>query len=141
MDAFGGVSVPWHLTTRELVADVRRVLRPDGVYLVNVIDYGPQALFAKAEVKTLQAEFPHVAVIARTDELDRADRRQLRPGRVGPADRRRRRSQRGAGTGPARCGDHVDGFRRRRAGAHRRLRPGRSTAHAVPELRHGPREL
>ncbi len=68
MDAFSGLSVPWHLTTRELVADVKRVLRPDGVYLVNVIDHG-KALFAKAEVKTLQAEFAHVAVIAPTDEF------------------------------------------------------------------------
>ncbi|MEV5967889.1 fused MFS/spermidine synthase [Kribbella sp. NPDC051952] len=68
MDAFSGLSVPWHLTTRELVADVRRVLRPDGVYLVNVIDYGRE-LFAKAEIRTLQAEFAHVAVIARPDEF------------------------------------------------------------------------
>ncbi|MGW6197055.1 fused MFS/spermidine synthase [Kribbella sp. NPDC055110] len=68
MDAFSGLSVPWHLTTRELVADVRRVLRPDGLYLVNVIDYGA-AKFAKAEIKTVQAVFPYVAVIARKDEL------------------------------------------------------------------------
>ncbi|WP_405067752.1 fused MFS/spermidine synthase [Kribbella sp. NBC_01510] len=68
MDAFSGLSVPWHLTTRELVADVKRVLRPDGVYLVNVIDHG-KALFANSEVKTLQAEFAYVAVIATTDEF------------------------------------------------------------------------
>ncbi|TDW79389.1 fused MFS/spermidine synthase [Kribbella sp. VKM Ac-2566] len=68
MDAFSGLSVPWHLTTRELVADVRRVLRPDGLYLINVIDYGA-AKFAKAEIKTAQAVFPYVAVIARKDEL------------------------------------------------------------------------
>jgi Spermine/spermidine synthase domain len=68
MDAFSGLSVPWHLTTRELVADVKRVMRPDGVYLVNVIDHG-KALFAKAEIKTLQAEFAHVAVIATKDEF------------------------------------------------------------------------
>ncbi|GAA1555241.1 hypothetical protein GCM10009804_10140 [Kribbella hippodromi] len=68
MDAFSGLSVPWHLTTRELVSDVRRVLRPDGLYLINVIDHG-QAAFAKAEIKTVQAVFPYVAVIARKDEL------------------------------------------------------------------------
>ncbi|NIK58314.1 fused MFS/spermidine synthase [Kribbella shirazensis] len=68
MDAFSGVSVPWHLTTRELVADVRRVLRPGGIYLINVIDFGP-AKFAKAEIKTVQAEFAHVAVIARKNEF------------------------------------------------------------------------
>jgi len=68
MDAFSGLSVPWHLTTRELVADVHRVLRPDGVYLVNVIDFG-EAAFAKAEIATVAAEFAHVAVVASTDEL------------------------------------------------------------------------
>ena len=29
-DAFGGVSVPWHLTTRETVREVERVLTADG---------------------------------------------------------------------------------------------------------------
>ena len=39
-DAFGGRSIPWHLATREFVADMRRVLRPGGVYVANVIDHG-----------------------------------------------------------------------------------------------------
>ncbi|WP_432877667.1 fused MFS/spermidine synthase [Kribbella sp. CA-245084] len=65
MDAFSGQSVPWHLTTRELITDVRRVLRPDGVYLINVIDHGP-ARFARAEFRTLQAVFPYVGLIVRT---------------------------------------------------------------------------
>ncbi|MFI9464155.1 fused MFS/spermidine synthase [Streptomyces xiamenensis] len=62
-DAFGGVSVPWHLTTREAVADIERVLRPGGVYTVNMIDYGETA-FVRAAVRTLLAEFAHVAVAA-----------------------------------------------------------------------------
>jgi spermidine synthase len=62
-DAFGGQAVPWHLTTREVVEDIRRVLRPDGLYVINLIDYGPLR-FARAEVATLQAVFPHVAVMA-----------------------------------------------------------------------------
>ncbi|WP_329001142.1 fused MFS/spermidine synthase [Kribbella sp. NBC_00709] len=66
MDAFSGQSVPWHLTTRELITDVRRVLRPDGIYLINVIDHGP-VRFARAEVKTLQAVFPYVGLITRTN--------------------------------------------------------------------------
>lgn len=68
MDAFGGVAVPWHLTTREVVADVRRVLAPDGIYTANIIDFGPQA-FLKAEVRTVAAEFPYVAVIADPNHL------------------------------------------------------------------------
>ncbi|MEX2446413.1 MAG: fused MFS/spermidine synthase [Dehalococcoidia bacterium] len=62
-DAFGGVSVPWHLTTREFLHEVDRVLADDGVYLVNVIDYPPLD-FARAEVATFLEVFPHVAVVA-----------------------------------------------------------------------------
>jgi MFS family permease len=61
-DAFGGLSVPWHLATRELVEDVRRVLRSDGLYTINLIDHGPLG-FARAEAATLLAVFDHVAVI------------------------------------------------------------------------------
>jgi hypothetical protein len=63
-DAFGGLTVPWHLTTRETVADVRRVLTSEGVYVVNVIDY-PPLRFARAEIATIRDVFPHVIVIAR----------------------------------------------------------------------------
>jgi MFS family permease len=62
-DAFGDLSVPWHLTTREFLTDLRRVLRPDGVYVLNLIDYTPLR-FARAETATLAAVFPHVAVLA-----------------------------------------------------------------------------
>ena len=62
-DAFGGLSVPWHLTTREFLFDVQRVLTDDGVYVVNVIDYPPLA-FARAEVATFLDVFEYVAVIA-----------------------------------------------------------------------------
>ena len=62
-DAFGGVSVPWHLTTREALADVGRVLRPGGLYAVNMIDHGDLA-FVRAAVSTLREEFAHVAVAA-----------------------------------------------------------------------------
>ena len=71
-DAFGGLTVPWHLTTRELVADVQRVLTDEGVYLVNVIDYPPMA-FARAEIATLGAVFPHVIVVARPRVLSGAE--------------------------------------------------------------------
>jgi spermidine synthase len=62
-DAFGGLAVPWHLTTREFAAELERVLRPDGVYAVNVIDHPPLSL-ARAEAATLREVFGHVAVIA-----------------------------------------------------------------------------
>lgn len=62
-DAFGGVSVPWHLTTREAVGQIRRVLRDDGVYVVNLIDHGPLG-FARAELATLREVFGEVALAA-----------------------------------------------------------------------------
>ena len=71
-DAFGGLSVPWHLTTIEVVRDVHRVLTDDGVYTLNVIDYPPLD-FARAEVATIQEVFPHVALIARPGILEGAE--------------------------------------------------------------------
>ena len=63
-DAFGGRSVPWHLATREFAADIRRVLRPDGIYLLNVIDFGDLDL-VRAEAATLLDVFADVRLVAR----------------------------------------------------------------------------
>lgn len=71
-DAFAGLTVPWHLTTREAITDVRRILDRGGLYLVNVIDYPPLA-FARAEIATIAEAFPHVAVIARPGVLAAGD--------------------------------------------------------------------
>lgn len=68
-DAFGGLSVPWHLTTAEFLSEVDRVLRPDGRYLMNLID-GPDLAFVRAETATLRQRFTHVAVIASPVTLD-----------------------------------------------------------------------
>ena len=62
-DAFSSRSVPWHLTTSEFLAEVRRVLRPDGVYALNLID-GGELGFLRAELATLGAVFEDVVVIA-----------------------------------------------------------------------------
>ena len=62
-DAFGSLAVPWHLTTTEMVEQVRRVLRPDGVYVLNVID-NPPLSFVRAEAATLLAAFDDVALMA-----------------------------------------------------------------------------
>ena len=68
-DAFGGLSVPWHLTTEEFVTEIRERLTPTGYYLLNMIDYPPLG-FARAEAATLADVFTHVAVIAPRDYLD-----------------------------------------------------------------------
>ena len=62
-DAFGGESVPWHLTTVEAMTEVRRVLADGGVYVANLIDHAPFG-FARAEVATLRAVFDDVALAA-----------------------------------------------------------------------------
>jgi MFS family permease len=62
-DAFSGYSVPWHLTTVEWLDDVRRVLRPGGLYALNLIDEQPLA-FVEAELATLLDRFRFVAVLA-----------------------------------------------------------------------------
>lgn len=67
-DAFGGQAVPWHLTTAEFLADVRRTMRPSGVYLLNVIDSPPLA-FARAEAATLRSAFDEVALVAPRERL------------------------------------------------------------------------
>jgi MFS family permease len=63
-DAFGGRAVPWHLTTREFLRDVRRVLRDDGIYAMNLIDRG-ELRFARAVAATLLDVFGHVTLVAR----------------------------------------------------------------------------
>jgi spermidine synthase len=67
-DAFGGVAVPWHLTTRETFLDVDRVLRPDGLVVLNVIDYPPLD-FARAELATVASVFEHVALATANGRL------------------------------------------------------------------------
>jgi SAM-dependent methyltransferase len=61
-DAFGSRAVPWQLATQEFVEDVHRVLRPGGLYAVNVID-APALNFLRAEAATFAAVFEHVVVI------------------------------------------------------------------------------
>lgn len=62
-DAFGHLVVPWHLATREMAADVHRIIRPGGIYVQNVIDY-PPLRFIRAQIATVEAVFGQVAVIA-----------------------------------------------------------------------------
>jgi hypothetical protein len=45
------------------VEDIDRVLRPDGIYVQNVIDY-PSFQFVKAQLATLRERFEHVVAIA-----------------------------------------------------------------------------
>jgi spermidine synthase len=67
-DVFAGARTPGHLTSTEFAAEVRRVLRPGGVYAVNVAD-GPPLRFARGQVATLRSVFPHVCLLAEPGTL------------------------------------------------------------------------
>jgi spermidine synthase len=62
-DAFAGARIPAHLTSVEYVALAARALSPAGVYAANIADGGALA-FARAQVATARAVFPHVCVVA-----------------------------------------------------------------------------
>jgi MFS family permease len=61
-DAFSSRTVPWQLMTTEWLRDVRRVLKPAGVYALNMIDLRPLRLL-RAEAATLLATFTNVRLI------------------------------------------------------------------------------
>jgi tetratricopeptide (TPR) repeat protein/predicted membrane-bound spermidine synthase len=59
-DSFAGFTVPRHLTTLEFARHIDSLLAPDGVYLMNLIDYLDSGLLIGAVVRTLQEVFPQV---------------------------------------------------------------------------------
>lgn len=69
-DAFGTYAVPWHLATTEWAQEVQRVLRPGGIYALNVIDYPPLELL-RAEAATLLGVFSDVRLVTTPDEQQR----------------------------------------------------------------------
>jgi predicted membrane-bound spermidine synthase len=66
LDAFNAYSVPAHLTTREFVTGVDRLLAPDGIFLANVIDIFDSGRFLAAYLATVEAVFPQAVVYAAT---------------------------------------------------------------------------
>jgi spermidine synthase len=62
-DVFTGARTPARLTSVEYVSLAARALCPSGVYAANIADGGSLA-FARAQVATARAVFPHVCVLA-----------------------------------------------------------------------------
>jgi SAM-dependent methyltransferase len=62
-DAFDGVRVPPTLGSAEAAAQVARVLRPGGLYVLNVID-SPPLSYVRAQVSTLLTAFSRISAIA-----------------------------------------------------------------------------
>ncbi|GIJ30453.1 hypothetical protein Vqi01_56150 [Micromonospora qiuiae] len=73
-DIYQAARMPPHVATVAFAAEVARVLRPDGVYLVNVTDL-PPLLLTRVQAATLRAVFADVCLVA--------DRRMLRGRRYG----------------------------------------------------------
>lgn len=61
-DAFSSRTVPWQLMTSEWLRELKRVLKPGGLYALNMIDYPPLSL-SRAEAATLLASFTNVRMI------------------------------------------------------------------------------
>jgi len=61
-DVFHDISVPYHLLTREFAALVKSRLKPDGLYLMNLVDGFPDAKLLKSLYKTMRQEFDHVDI-------------------------------------------------------------------------------
>jgi spermidine synthase len=56
-DAFNDLSIPYHLTTKEFALQVKRLLKPDGLLLANVIDSFKKGAFMPSYIRTLEEVF------------------------------------------------------------------------------------
>jgi spermidine synthase len=56
-DAFNDLSIPYHLTTKEFAIQLKRLLRPDGLLLANVIDSFKKGAFMPSYIRTLEEVF------------------------------------------------------------------------------------
>ena len=63
-DSLGEYDIPWHMTTREFDEMVAQLLKPDGLYLINLIDDLEHGQFLNAMNQTLRAVFPAVAAVS-----------------------------------------------------------------------------
>jgi spermidine synthase len=63
-DAFNDLQIPYHLTTREFDQKIRNMLKDDGIYLALVIDKLRGGQFIPSYVRTVQAVFPYVYILA-----------------------------------------------------------------------------
>lgn len=63
-DSLGEYDIPWHMTTREFDERVAALLKPDGLYLINLIDSYEVGGFMNAMNQTLRFAFPHMAAVS-----------------------------------------------------------------------------
>ena len=63
-DAVNDLSVPWHLMTTEYNQLIRRLLRPEGTYLLTVIDDLESGRFLASAVRTMGSVFDETDLLA-----------------------------------------------------------------------------
>ncbi|MFF7752620.1 spermidine synthase [Streptomyces sp. NPDC007971] len=63
VDVFSGARTPAHLTSAEFLDEVRRALKPSGVYTANLAD-GPPLAHLRGQIATAAARFPELALVA-----------------------------------------------------------------------------
>lgn len=62
-DVFSGARTPAHLTSTEFLDEVRRALKPGGIYAANLAD-GPPLAHLRGQIATVAARFAERALIA-----------------------------------------------------------------------------
>ncbi|MBZ9644239.1 spermidine synthase [Streptomyces sp. PSKA30] len=62
-DVFSGARTPAHLTSTEFLDEVRRALRPGGLYAANLAD-GPPLAHLRGQIATAAARFAELALVA-----------------------------------------------------------------------------
>uniref|UniRef100_UPI001C5EF6BF spermidine synthase n=1 Tax=Pseudonocardia nigra TaxID=1921578 RepID=UPI001C5EF6BF len=63
VDVFAGARTPAHLTSVEFLQEVARALDDGGLWAANITDGAGSLAFARAQVATARAVFPHTALI------------------------------------------------------------------------------
>lgn len=74
-DAFHDISIPQHLITDEFHREIRGRLRPNGAYLVNVIDLLREPRFLLSFAKTLELQFRSVELWIDLEEIGPDEKR------------------------------------------------------------------
>lgn len=67
LDAINDFIVPPHLTTQEFHQSIKRILAPDGVFLMNLVDIVDEGRFLGSIIKTLRTSFAQVDCYFATD--------------------------------------------------------------------------
>jgi len=86
LDAVNDLSVPSHLLTKECNEAVKKTMKPDGVYLVTVIDFTSDGQLWKAAFRTLRQSFKHVELMYPQSDLQKARDANTIEGQPPPTD-------------------------------------------------------